>query len=193
MSDFVFAGVTLAFTVQLRAELGAGVPELCSLVRVDGVAESVCLGSRSVSVSQKWHIEKSTWFREPCHSSSTVWGGGGADGLVCLSIWELPCPGPSSIPEQGLVSGGWHQPVDLSLGGISCPAHLRGVPLALPTHSNSSRQPAFQTAVCFSVDFGGSHSFLCFCLISYLCCVNGSTAFASQGHLITAQNFIASE
>lgn len=31
----------------------AGVPELCSLVRVAGVAESVCLGSRSVSVSQK--------------------------------------------------------------------------------------------------------------------------------------------
>lgn len=61
-------------------------------------------------------LKKSTWFREPCHSSRTVGGGSRAEGLVCSSIWGPALPWPQHIPGQGLVSGGWHQPVGLSVG-----------------------------------------------------------------------------
>lgn len=137
-------------------------------------------------------LKKSTCFREPCHSSATVWGGSGADGLVCLFIWGAALAWPQCHSQAGTRAGRL-APARRSLSGITCPEDLSGVSLVLPTQSSINRQPVFQTAVCFAVDFGDSHSFLSFCLISYFCCVNGSTAAASQGHLITMQNFIVNE
>lgn len=137
-------------------------------------------------------LKKSTWFREPCHSSRTVGGGSRADGArVLVHLGTCPALAPAHSRAGPLV---WRlAPASRSLGGIACPAHLSGVSLLLPTQSSINRQPVFQTGVCFTGDFGDSHSFLCFCLTSYFCCVNRSTAVVSQGHLITIQSFIANE
>lgn len=185
--SFVFTGVNLAFTTQLRAELGAwGFP-----VRFEVTISR--RGSRIGAPGEQLHtwvtsdthhlIKEICLVRSPCQGPASLGEAAGSKGFVRLPSGQpgtcpalaLP-PSPATVPGQGLVSGGQHQPVDLSVGSPALWVSV-GSPCFSPKNSVSTGNPCFRLGTRFTVDFGDSHAFLCFCAISAV-----STA-AQQLHL----------
>lgn len=169
--------------MQLIAELGTAVWFTFTVSRQVGELGAEAHESK---VTHTTRLKKSGLLKNPCHNAGTIWGGSGSDGLALQAAGELPCPGTSSVPGQGLVSaGGTSQRI------AQCPVGLSGVSLVLPQKVSINRQPVFQTGISLYCGFWWFTLlplFLC-----YFCCVNRSTGVASKGHLITMQNFIWNE
>lgn len=193
--SFVFTGVNLAFTTQLRAELGArGFP-----VRFEFTISR--WGSRIGASGEQLHtwvtsdthhlIKETCLVRSPCQGPASLGEAAGLKGFVRL---PRPCPGPATLPGHSpqAGSGVWRPaPASRSLGGIACPVDLRGVSLVFPQKLSINRQPVFQTGDSLYCGFWWFTRLPLF--LSYFCCVNRSAAVASKGHLITMQSFIQNE